>query len=128
MSEHFKFVCEHGTVASQCRCPSPDKAVKIVPCPPHCDASPPGGDEPSEEYSVPFGLQLLKYPDGRYEWVDDAPSEPAPVDEKRDSTAIACGYYVEHNRESVCGCRGCGDIRNRLAARTSGPSVGDGAP
>lgn len=37
MSEqHYMERCEHGTVAGQCRCPSKDKSVRIVPCPPYC--------------------------------------------------------------------------------------------
>lgn len=39
---HFRNECEHGVVVSQCRCFSPDKAVRIVPCPPECSARPGG--------------------------------------------------------------------------------------
>ena len=37
---HYIEKCsEHGTVLGQCRCPSRDKAIKLVPCPsePYCD-------------------------------------------------------------------------------------------
>jgi hypothetical protein len=31
---HFREVCiEHGLVVRQCRCPSPSKTVRSVPCP-----------------------------------------------------------------------------------------------
>lgn len=36
MSNHFRMECEHGTLAGQCRCPAPDKTVRIVPCPTTC--------------------------------------------------------------------------------------------
>lgn len=32
MSAHFIKKCVHGIVLSQCRCPSADKRVEIVPC------------------------------------------------------------------------------------------------
>lgn len=32
MSVHFIKKCVHGDVISQCRCPSADKRVEIVPC------------------------------------------------------------------------------------------------
>lgn len=30
---HSREVCPHGIPVSQCRCPAPDKAEKIIPCP-----------------------------------------------------------------------------------------------
>ena len=29
---HFQEQCEHGTVYAQCRCPSPEKTIRRVPC------------------------------------------------------------------------------------------------
>lgn len=29
---HMRYECKHGTVIAQCRCPSPDKTVRIVDC------------------------------------------------------------------------------------------------
>jgi hypothetical protein len=34
MSKHMIEKCEHGIMHAQCRCPAPDKTVKIVPCDP----------------------------------------------------------------------------------------------
>lgn len=34
--EHFVERCTHGAFVSQCRCASPNKAVRIVACPPTC--------------------------------------------------------------------------------------------
>jgi hypothetical protein len=36
MSAHFKKVCKHGRLVTQCRCPGPVKSVIIVPCPDSC--------------------------------------------------------------------------------------------
>ena len=33
MAGHFIEKCEHGMVVRQCRCPDPNKAVRIVACP-----------------------------------------------------------------------------------------------
>lgn len=33
---HHREECEHGIVVSQCKCASPSKTVRIVPCPPRC--------------------------------------------------------------------------------------------
>lgn len=33
MSNHFQEVCEFGSVHSQCRCPSPTKHTRKIPCP-----------------------------------------------------------------------------------------------
>ncbi len=33
MAVHFIEKCEHGMVVTQCRCPDPNKTVRIVPCP-----------------------------------------------------------------------------------------------
>lgn len=33
---HFRDECKHGKLMDQCRCPSPDKEVRIVPCPASC--------------------------------------------------------------------------------------------
>lgn len=41
MSKHFRDVCRHGRVLSQCRCPGP-KEERIQECPPNC----PGLDIP----------------------------------------------------------------------------------
>jgi len=30
--KHFKMQCEHGLILAQCRCPSLDKRVVVVPC------------------------------------------------------------------------------------------------
>lgn len=35
MSGHFRYVCEHGTVVSQCRCFGV-KVDRLVPCPAEC--------------------------------------------------------------------------------------------
>jgi hypothetical protein len=37
MSTHFKSVCKHGMIVTQCRCPSKDKEERLVPCPSLCD-------------------------------------------------------------------------------------------
>lgn len=36
MASHYMEKCEHGTLVAQCRCPSLDKPVRIVPCPVAC--------------------------------------------------------------------------------------------
>lgn len=33
---HFKQVCPHGTIVSQCRCPSVAKFQEVVACPDSC--------------------------------------------------------------------------------------------
>lgn len=33
MAVHFIEKCEHGMVVRQCRCPDPNKTVRIVACP-----------------------------------------------------------------------------------------------
>ncbi len=33
---HFIQKCRHGVVVAQCRCPSPDKLVHLIDCPPEC--------------------------------------------------------------------------------------------
>lgn len=32
MTGHYRFECKHGHSAGQCRCPSTDKPVHLVPC------------------------------------------------------------------------------------------------
>jgi len=39
MSTHYAVQCIHGTIVSQCRCPSPSKHVTIVDCPDSCPQS-----------------------------------------------------------------------------------------
>ena len=39
MATHFKSECKHGVLVSQCRCPSKDKSVRIVPCPKSCQVT-----------------------------------------------------------------------------------------
>ncbi len=31
MAKHLKYICQHGTVIRQCRCPG-DKTVRVVDC------------------------------------------------------------------------------------------------
>ena len=42
---HFREVCRHGIVMSQCRCISPHKTVRTVPC------NHPDNDEPQKPES-----------------------------------------------------------------------------
>lgn len=46
MTNHFVKNCKHGVTVAQCRCPGPNKAVHIVPCPPTC---PPDGESMDEQ-------------------------------------------------------------------------------
>lgn len=34
---HSLYQCKHGVVVRQCRCPSNDKRVVVVPCPDSCE-------------------------------------------------------------------------------------------
>lgn len=35
-SRHFRTECKHGVLIAQCRCPSPEKELRIAECPPSC--------------------------------------------------------------------------------------------
>lgn len=37
MAQHMKWVCQHGNVIRQCRCPSSDKTVRTVDCENKCN-------------------------------------------------------------------------------------------
>lgn len=56
MSGHYKEECVHGTMGGQCRCPSKDKAVRIIPCPNQCprknDHVPLTDEELAENYKT----------------------------------------------------------------------------
>lgn len=59
MSTHHKSECKHGTLVSQCRCPAPDKEVRIVPCPKSCNDRP-AEDEVEVDH---LAVDLLRLPD-----------------------------------------------------------------
>lgn len=42
---HYVQNCKHGKTLGQCRCPGPNKAVRIVPCPPSCETDLPTKEE-----------------------------------------------------------------------------------
>lgn len=46
MPQHMVMKCKHGKVVRQCRCPSPDKTVRIVDCY-DCPESPVREDDPT---------------------------------------------------------------------------------
>lgn len=44
---HKRYVCKHGTVVQQCRCPGPHTQVTVA-CPPHCPQKEDGESEAAE--------------------------------------------------------------------------------
>lgn len=68
-STHFIEKCFHGTVGGQCRCPSPQKTVKTIPCPDNC----PLKEQPVNE-DMPVGTV-----------VDEAPADDSPRSKETES-------------------------------------------
>lgn len=57
---HFVEMCRHGVVANQCRCPGPNKDVRIVACPERCTAATPTEDPAASADHSASELQRLR--------------------------------------------------------------------
>lgn len=65
--------CRVGAPCMMCR----GRIARILALDTICAPTPTEGEPATEEHSRYFGLQLIKHPDGRHEWIDP-PEEAAP--------------------------------------------------
>lgn len=65
---HTRIECKHGVLITQCRCPSPEKAITLAPCPAHCKVERRSVPEcPIDgcdlQHTAPIGVSIMRHYD-----------------------------------------------------------------